>query len=268
MKRVLVASPICKKYIILKHFIETIDRQFSEGLQIDYFFVDDNEEEESTLLLKKFREKHESCLLIKAQDKQLKYKEDEQTHYWNEYLVWRLAEIKNGMINYAKEQNYDFIFFVDSDLILNPNTIQHLVSLNLDIVSEVFWTKWTPESIELPQVWLYDHYELVPRARNEQITQEEAHRRLFSLLDTLRRPGLYEVGGLGACTLISKNALNKGVNFSEIKNISFWGEDRAFCIRAQALGLQLYASTYFPPLHLYRDSDIDKVKDFKKNNNL
>lgn len=264
LKRVLLSSPICKNSRILKEFLETIDKQKQDSIKIDFYFVDDNDESESSELLKKFRREHDNCLLFLGPKKEIKYQEDENTHYWNEYLVWRLAAIKDTMIQHARENDYDYIFFVDSDLILHPNTIEHLVSLNVDIVSEVFWTKWTPDSIELPQVWLYDHYGLVPKGRNEQITEEEARRRLFQLLDTLRTPGLYQVGGLGACTLISKNAINKGVSFAEIKNVSFWGEDRAFCIRAEVLGLELYASTSYPPLHLYRDSDLDRVSDFKK----
>ena len=32
----------------------------------------------------------------------------------------------------------------------------------------------------------------------------------------IKNPGVYKVGGLGACTLISKDALSKGVSYSEI----------------------------------------------------
>ena len=264
LKRVLLGSPICKGSKILREFLSTIDKQKQDSIRITYFFVDDNDDPASSDLLEEFRKKHENCLIIRAPEKEIKYKEDENTHHWNEYLVWRLAAIKDILIQHAKENDYDYVFFVDSDLILHPATIEHLVSLGLDIVSEVFWTKWTPDSIELPQVWLYDHYGLVPKRRNEQLSEQESRNRFGGFLSMLRTPGVYEVGGLGACTLISKNAINRGVSFAEIKNVSFWGEDRSFCIRAVALGLLLHASTHYPPLHLYRESDLTKVLDFKK----
>jgi hypothetical protein len=269
IKRVLVASPICKKYKILKPFLETIIQQEAVSFELNYLFVDDNQDLESSTLLQSF--KNPKILPIqKAPPKasEQKYEDDNYTHNWNEYLVWRLAEIKNSIILLAKDQGYDYLFFVDSDLILHPKTIEHLVSLQLDIVSEVFWTKWTPDQIELPQVWLYDHYGLVPKGRTEPIDQATANERFSSFMAMLRRPGVYAVGGLGACTLISKNALERGVSFSEIYNISFWGEDRAFCIRAAALGIPLHADTKYPPLHLYRESDLEKLEEFKKSNGL
>jgi hypothetical protein len=60
---------------------------------------------------------------------------------------------------------------------------------------------------------------------------------------------------LGACTLISVPALKAGLNFLPINNVSFWGEDRWFCIRAEALGFPLYIDTHYPAKHLYRESD-------------
>lgn len=268
MNKVLIASPVCKKYDILKNFLETINQQNHNDFTIDYFFIDDNQEEASSKALHDFAEMNRNTVLLKAEEKKFKYEDGNNTHNWNEYLVWRLAELKNFIIEYAKKENYDYLFFVDSDLILNPNTIQYLMSLNLDIVSEIFWTKWTPEQMELPQVWLYDHYELVPKQRLEQLTNTEAQARFFSFINQLKKAGVYEVGGLGACTLISKNALNKGVSFSEIKNISFWGEDRHFCIRASALGIKLYVDTTYPALHIYRDEDLNKISLFKATNQL
>ncbi|MNZ71669.1 Glycosyl transferase family 2 [compost metagenome] len=72
------------------------------------------------------------------------------------------------------------------------------------------------------------------------------------------------MGGLGACTLISQHAIKAGVSYNQIRNISYWGEDRHFCIRAAALGIPLFVDTHYPALHLYRDSDLSKVEDFIK----
>ena len=53
-------------------------------------------------------------------------------------------------------------------------------------------------------------------------------------------------------TIKCNKALKLGVSFSIIDNISFWGEDRHFCIRAEALGLKLYVDTVYPAYHIYR----------------
>src|SRR5690606_29619636 len=136
--------------------------------------------------------------------------------------------------------DYDYLFLIDSDIVLHPQTIHQLLKANKDIISNIFWTKWQPSYPALPQVWMFDQYEQFQKRREEQLSNEQIIYRHQEFLKMLKKPGIYEVGGLGACTLISKRAIKAGVNFKEIKNISFWGEDRHFCIRAQALGFDLF----------------------------
>ncbi|MFA6808971.1 MAG: glycosyltransferase family 2 protein, partial [Eubacteriales bacterium] len=66
-------------------------------------------------------------------------------------------------------------------------------------------------------------------------------------------------------TLISKKALNENVNFSEIYNISFWGEDRHFSIRATAIGFKLFVDTTYPAYHIYRQSNLQGIEKYKNN---
>jgi hypothetical protein len=260
-----LASPVRKKHEILKPFLEAIFQQQTEGIELDYLFIDDNKDPESSKLLHSLQGPR---ILPIQKTPPRAVEENNEEEAWTEYSVWRLAEIKNSVISLAKQHDYDCLFFVDSDLILNPKTIEHLASLELDIVSEIFWTNWMPDQMALPQVWLYDHYGLVPKGRTETIDQDTANERFSNLIYMLQRPGVYAVGGLGGCTLISKRALDLGVSFSEVYNISFWGEDRAFSIRAAALGLPLHVDTKYPALHLYRDSDLEKLEEFKRNNGL
>ncbi len=154
------------------------------------------------------------------------------------------------MIDKAIEEEYDYLFLVDSDLIIHPETINYLLKANKDIISEVFWTKWEPNADKQPQVWISDEYKQWVQQRGETLSEEEVVERYQQFISKMRTPGVYEVGGLGACTLISRKALQAGVNFKQIKNLSFWGEDRHFCIRAVALGLSLHVDTHVPPLHL------------------
>jgi hypothetical protein len=78
----------------------------------------------------------------------------------------------------------------------------------------------------------------------------------------LKKPGVYEVGGLGACTLIELEPLAKGVNFDPIKNLTIPGEDRFFCIRAAILGYDLFVDTHYPAYHIYREKDLEGVSDY------
>ncbi|HLO03266.1 MAG TPA: glycosyltransferase [Symbiobacteriaceae bacterium] len=262
MRRILVGSPIRQEPRVLQEFLRSLLELDKTGLTVDFFFVDDNDQPESSALLQAFAPGGRVYRMQGSQGGSA-YLKTEQTHLWKEELIWKVASYKDTMIEFAKSEGYDGLFFVDSDLVLHPSTLRHLTGLGVDLVSEVFWTKWTPDQPELPQVWLADHYTLYHRDRGEQITQGEALRRQEAWVQMLRRPGLYEVGGLGALTLFSARAMAAGLSFREIHNVSFWGEDRHFCIRAAALGLRLWVDTHYPALHLYRPEDLSKVPAFR-----
>lgn len=269
VKKVLIGGPICQKPNILKEFLNSLKHLNQKTISIDYFFIDDNKIEESSALLQNFMNEVSAnkCRIIKNRVNSGDYVCNESTHCWNEDLVWKVANFKDLIIKKTIEDNYDYLFLIDSDILLNPNTIQHLVQTKKDIISEVFWTKWSADAQPLPQVWLYDTYTQYEIGIYENISNEEIYKRRNKFLDDMRKPGVYEVGGLGACTLLSKKALLAGVSFKRVKNITFWGEDRHFCVRATALGLKLFVDTHYPAYHIYRESDLAGTEQFKKDNN-
>lgn len=264
-KRVLVGSPIRQTPSILREFLDSLKELDHETVELSFLFVDDNDNILSSEILNDFAMSVPNVMIHKHHSSDY-YMRDETTHSWNEQLVWKVAQLKNMIIQIALEFNYDYLFFIDSDIVLHPQTIEQLKSAGKEVISEVFWTKWQPDFPELPQVWLEDHYTMFYKKRNEQLSEEEVFSRQEQFIQQLKKPGVYEVGGLGACTLISRSAIEKGVNFKEIKNISFWGEDRHFCIRAAALGIDLYVDTHLPAYHIYRESDLVGVKEYKNSN--
>lgn len=255
-KRILVGTPIRQKPAILKEFLESLEAADKETYTFNYMFFDDNVIEESHQLLKDFNEKHAPfCTVLNAseEEKSIEYICNETQHVWHNDLIWKVAHFKDVIIEKAIEQDYDYLFLVDSDLVLHPQTVEQLLKAKKEIVCNIFWTKWWPDSIPQPQVWLVDQY-----------VQEEPGRTAAEFYEQLRQPGTYEVGGMGACTLISRAALKKGVNFKPIKNISLLGEDRHFCVRALALGLSVFVDTHYPSYHIYRESALDGVEEYKQ----
>ena len=262
-EKVLIASPVRQTAAVLREFLESLAFLERTTMETDYLFIDDNEEEASSNILRDFISQHEGTIFDSnnddgtTQEKGI-YTRDEGGHYWRDEQIWRVAGLKNRILQYAKDQKYDAVFLIDSDLVLHPRTLEQLVSAQKDIVSNIFWTRWQPGTREMPQVWLQDEYALYRKGGKSEAGKEilDENTQTDAFLNQLRVPGCYEVGGLGACTLIRKTALEAGVSFDQIPNVSFWGEDRHFCIRAQALGFRLYVDTHLPAYHIYRLSEL------------
>ena len=261
MDSVLIGTTVKQDPDILTVYLDSLKSLQTKDISISYCFVDDNNDPESSSLLHDFAVENGAVIL--PSETADTYHKDEHTHYWTEALIWKVAALKNKLISYAIEQKMDYIFFVDSDIILHPATLEQLRATQKDIVSCIFWTAWQPGTQALPQVWLKDEYDQFRKHRGESLSEEEKIDRHQKFLERMQQPGLYEVGGLGACTLISREALEKGAHFGEIPNLSFWGEDRHFCIRAAALGIPLFVDTHYPAFHLYRKTDLAKLSSFR-----
>ncbi|MEK3761672.1 glycosyltransferase family 2 protein [Paenibacillus sp. FSL P4-0338] len=259
--RVLLGSPIHQKPAILEQFLNSLLRLNLKDIDLDFYLIDDNPDEAASGLLQQFARNGRSVFL-QSSGYHDDYIRDEHTHVWHSNLIWKVAGFKNLMIRRAEAFGYDYLFLIDSDLILHPDTLVHLIGTGKDIISEIFWTQWQPNTLLQPQVWMHDEYNQWEIHPGEQLSPEEIQRRFFAFLQKMQQPGIYEVGGLGACTLISGSALSSGISYDPVRNISYWGEDRHFCIRAAALGFPLFVDTHFPALHLYRDSDLDLVAEF------
>ncbi|WP_254438342.1 glycosyltransferase [Paenibacillus sp. DCT19] len=270
---ILIASPVRQTAVVLREFLESLCTLERTTIRTDYLFVDDNEETTSSDMLRDFVKENEGTIItvdaVLNEDEDLlegSYTKDEGGHYWQDEQVWRVARLKNQILKHVCEHQYDAVFLIDSDLVLHPRTLEQLVSTEKEIVSNIFWTRWQPGAREMPQVWLQDEYQLYRRgvkvAEGTETDNHTIQTELF--LQQLHNPGCYEVGGLGACTLIRRNVLEAGVTFDRIPNISFWGEDRHFCIRAQALGFSLFVDTYYPAYHIYRLSELPGVAAYNR----
>lgn len=259
-QKILIGSTVRQKPEILREFLQSLAELDRSGLMVDCLFIDNNDCGESVKLLADFKPAGATVFLGSDKPAEVYYC-SEETHFWNDSLIWKVAAYKDFILKFALDNNYSHVLMVDSDLVLHPFTLKQLLATGKDIVSEIFWTEWAPGMGELPQVWLTGQYSFYSGGSG--IPDDEKNRRTAAAIAQLKVPGLYEVGGLGACTLISGDAIAQGVNYQRIGNVDYWGEDRHFCIRAAVLGFKLYVDTHCPAFHIYRESDLPGVADYK-----
>lgn len=179
-----------------------------------------------------------------------------------------MTRLRNDMLRRLQASGAGALLALDSDVLLDPRTLGHLLATGEDVVSPVFWARWDlqtggpilriPDTTPLrrdvartltevragkwPQVWERGQYDL----------SEDF------IADLILRPGVRPVGGLGAVTLIRRAVADAGVTYDPIPNLpaEIVGEDRHFCIRAAVHGFRLAASTYLPTIHCDDPSDL------------
>ncbi len=261
MSKILVGSPVKQGSKVLKEFLIGLEEVEKGDNQFTFYFVDDNTEEASSNLLKFFAKRND--VVLKKGSELFHSKEQYDGHIWKAEILAKVTTYKNTIIQYCIDNDFDYLFLIDSDIVLDRRCFLQLLSDNVDIVSNIFWNQWqingplTAQCFWIPDVYLQECAWNTPRPF------EESHKIRMDMYEQLKNPGLYEVDGTGACTLISRRALEAGVNFTEIPNVKLLGEDRPFCIRAGAAGFTLYMDTHYPAYHCSREIFLDRVEEFK-----
>jgi hypothetical protein len=263
--KIIVGGVIRQQPTILKEYLTSLAGLEREKMEVSFSFIDDNSDPEASRLLNEFVVPCHRTR-VRRVNPEGEYHCTEKTHLWTAAAISRVGRLKDQLLEEAVQEGCH-LFLVDSDLMLHPWTLQQLYYSGREIVSEIFWTQWQPDKPFLPQVWVKGHYTLFHQKPDERLTPEETVFRIHNFLNMLRQPGLYEVGGLGACTLIRIAALEKGVRFAELPNLEMFGEDRHFCIRAAALGFSLYVDTQLPAYHIYRSRDLEGIPVYRENCN-
>lgn len=245
--RVLIASCVRQVPEVLAAALQSWKWQVTDA-EIGFAFVDDNTDQASSDLLANAGH----VLPREPKPDTATYAVTDQTHHWSLPTFYWLAQQKQRLIEYAKAERYDAVWFVDSDLICSPDTLSSLIGTRKDVVSGVFWTRWQPDQPPLPQVWLSHPYELQGQGM-------EAH----EFLGKLANRHLVKVVGLGACTLIRAGVFDKVGYWPLIEGLpseGMWqGEDRHFCVRAARNRVELWADAWPDIWHCYRPADRSQI---------
>ncbi len=218
---------------IFDAFLESLFGLDAHGIELRYLFIFHNWDEGRALL--ESRQPAAAEVEMTSYRSRHPYLADEVSHRWSRGLVEDLTHMRNMVLRRALETESEAVFMVDSDLLLHPRTLRRLCESGREVIAEIFWTRWQPGAPELPNAWEHDEYG---------IGQETLRR--------WRRPGQYQVGGAGACTLIRSSAIRKGLSYTPVPSVSWVGEDRALQLRAAVLGIPIYLDTHHPAFHVYR----------------
>lgn len=260
--KILVGSVVRKRAEVLRAFLESLlwqEKPQGRPLELSYAFVSDYPQEDvGEQLLKEFVKRAGGTVLVpKTRPPADDFSDaSDVTHQWTKSAMARVGEHKNRLLQLTLEGGYDALWLLDSDLILDRTVLASLLACQRAVVSAVYWTRWhnDPKIHAGPQVWLRPPYvlDLGPHYPEHEFRKQLAEDR-----------DLVRVAGLGACTLIQRSVIEKGVGFSRppaFPTGGLWdGEDRYFCEWARRLHVDLWADAWPDIFHVYHPSDAARI---------
>ena len=152
-----------------------------------------------------------------------------------------LSYMRTKALQKAREENFDYVFSVDSDVLIHPKTLIYLLKDNQDIVGMINWSKSFSGDKILPNCYDLEYW------------------RWWENNSILMQKGLYERGIISATVLLGKRIIqNEKINYYPVPNIecSQW-EDYALSLKAHIMipDLKMSIDTKLPCRHLYKEKD-------------
>lgn len=249
---IVVGTSLRKPANILAAYLQSLAWQvLPRNVQILYCFVDDGLDEDARKVVVDFLADHPGMLQPSGHPPVVDFSDQHPiTHQWSDSAMQRVGANKDWILQTALANRADGVWLVDADLILDPMTLADLWSIPELISTAVYWTRWSKVLAEQnpvhagPQVWMSHPYNLSGNGLEEW----ELRRKLIDRQ-------VVQVYGQGACTLIRRDALLKGVSFAPVPGNTgaglMQGEDRHFCIRAEQLHIKMAASGWPDIWHCY-----------------
>lgn len=147
----------------------------------------------------------------------------------------------------AVQEKYDYLLFIDSDMVVPPDSIKRLLSHKKDIVCGLYFKRQYNYE---PVIYKELKFSLLNHPTVEPITDY--------------KDGLIEIEGCGMGLCLIKTEVFKTIlqhDYSCFEPLPHLGEDFAFCIRARNSGYKIYCDTTLKCGHV--GTAIIEEKDFK-----
>jgi hypothetical protein len=258
---VVVGTSLRKPKNILEPYLQSLAWQVvPRGVELVYLFVDDGLDPEAEAFVTDWLKDKQGQLVKSGQGGAPDFSDTHpETHQWTDTAMARVGRNKDWILDAARQNRAEAVWLCDSDLILDPMTLTDLWSIPEQIVAAVYWTKWQKGLPEMnpvhagPQVWQVHPYTLSGNGMEE-----------WELRKKLVDRQIVHVYGQGACTLIRRGALQKGVSFAPVPGNTgpglMQGEDRHFCLRAELLHIKTVATGWPDIFHIYhRPEDEQRI---------
>lgn len=207
------------------------------------FYVN-NSTDDTIFILERFQKEHKDKYynILIFEDKNLLDGEQDHQNRYIKRNFQLFAEVRNTWIKHILPYPIDYIYSIDSDVLVQPDSLKRLIAYNKDIVSCLVWNGKIPPlshpSLKEPFV---DQYNLMKYDPKTDKYLPFPH----YTKDTIPKT-LFEIDLTGACYLIKRRVLDAQVRYGDNKQ----GEDVYFCKQAQKRGFKLFNDPTIGSYHM------------------
>ncbi|WP_427052015.1 glycosyltransferase family 2 protein [Paenibacillus sp. TC-CSREp1] len=208
MNNVFIGSPVRNRAWVLERHLHSLQQQ---AIQKQFKYILNDSEDQTEIILQNHHIPYETHNMGKAYG-----------HLRGQYSYAHLAKLRNRLLEEFLKSDCEYLFSVDTDIIIPPHSLQQLIYNDKDICAMLIRNH--------PQI----------KAHNALI--HGRHVPEFS-------KGLIPVECTGAVYLIKRQVIEAGVRYANHAS----GEDAAFCEHAKVLGFNLFVDTRLRPVHVYAE---------------
>lgn len=225
--KILIAAPVRNRAWILKEYLAALRSLDYPRLFLGFFFLINDSTDSSEDIIKEFGEKiiKDSPEILLFKYLHLRYGQEK---WWRgQYSFSHLAELRNLILEFFLASPCDYLFSVDSDVIVPPHTLNRLLSDQKDVVAAL-----APNDLHLR----------VP-------TEKQFVKRYYNVLRLVQdrlvhiypfpQNNIFSVDCTGAACLIARSVIEAGVRYGDHPQ----GEDAHFCLMAKEKDFTLWADS-------------------------
>lgn len=172
------------------------------------------------------------------------------------FFGYQIDQIRNKIVEFSLNNNYEYTFCVDSDIVFKSDTLSKLMYHNVDIVSGVYRQRLPNNIVEI-----YD----------------KNYRNLS--IDIIMENPLTEIGACGFGCVLVKNKVFREIEYphfvykSALDHKNTFSEDIYFCKKAREKGFKVFVNSRVICGHIgsynysiddiYKDTVLDRFKELR-----
>lgn len=226
MLKVMIGCPVRNRAWILPRYLDCLQKLNQRTFEARYGFIINDCSDTSPQLLAQFARQHPGRVKLIE-----KNHPSPGGYHRGEYNFSHLAELRNHLLQACLQSDCDYLFSLDSDILVPQPTLEQLLEDNCDIISALVCN-----GHEIGDPGIYN------------ILQRQADGSYMHMRDFPRNK-VFPVDCTGAACLVKRSVIEARVRYSGGRG----GEDIAFCEAAVARGFDIYCDGRVECLHCMQE---------------